>query len=224
MVQCLLHRAYLISSDWQIFSKEVDFLKRVFANNGYPVDFFLACVNKFLNSKCGTKADTKVIVDKVETIFVVPYIGLPSIIFGRKIRDLLIRNYGIDVRVVYTTFKVKNYFSLKCRTPLSLVANVVYKFNCLRDANVSYIGKTKRHLATRVREHRNTASAVSEHLNECSACKLGYSVRDSFKILDRGKSDFEITIKEALQIRNNRPTLNKKLMTQGTSFLLKIFC
>ena len=54
LVQCLLHHAYLISSDWNIFSKEFDFLKSVFAKNGYPSDFFFACVNKFLNSKCGT--------------------------------------------------------------------------------------------------------------------------------------------------------------------------
>ena len=223
LVQCLLHRAYLISSDWHIFSKEVDFLKSMFAKNGYPADFFSACVNKFLNGKYGTEANSKIIRDKVETIFVLPYIGLPSVIFGRKIKDLLIRNYGIEVKVVYTTFKVKNYFSLKCRTPLPLLANVVYKFNCSRDADLSYIGKTKRHLVTRVREHSKSASAVCEHLEGCDACKSDYSVEKNFKILDKGNNDFEITIKESLQIKNNKPPLNKKLMTQGTSFLLKIF-
>ena len=223
LVQCLLHRAYLISSDWHIFSKEIDFLKSVFVKNGYPVDFFFACVNKFLNNKYDTVSNAKIVEEKVETIFFVPYVGLPSMIFGRKIRELLSRNYGIDVRIVYSTFKVKNYFSLKCRTPLPLLANVVYKFNCLRDANVSYIGKTKRHLVTRVREHSNTASAVCEHLESCDVCRSEYSVGKNFSILDKGRDDFEITIKESLQIKNNRPPLNKKLMTQGTSFLLKIF-
>ena len=103
------------------------------------------------NGKCGAEANIKIIRDKVETIFVLPFIGLHSVILGRKIKDLLIRNYGIEVKVVYTT--VKNYFSLKCRTPLPLLANVVYKFNCSRDADLSYIGKTKRHLVTRAREH-----------------------------------------------------------------------
>ena len=32
-------------------------------------------------------------------------------------------------------------------------ANVVYKFNCLCDINISYIETTKRHLATRIKEH-----------------------------------------------------------------------
>ena len=213
LVQCLLHRAYLISSDWHIFSKEIDFLKSVFSKNGYPADFFCACVNKFLNGKCATKSNTKITEDKVETIFFVPYVGLPSVIFGRKVRDLLMRNYGINVKIVYTTFKVKNYFSLKCRTPLPLLANVVYRFTCLRYADISYIGKTKRHLVTRVRarveEHSKSASAVCEHLEVCNLCRSEYSVEKNFRILDKGKNDFEITIKELLHIKTIGPLLTK---------------
>ena len=78
-------------------------------------------------------------------------------------------------------------------------------------------------MVTRVREHSNSAYAVFEHLNSCDACMTAYLVKDSFKIFDEGKSDFEITVKEALQIRHNKPALNKKLMIQGTSFILKIF-
>ena len=164
----------------------------------------------------------KVVEEKVETLLFIPYIGLPSIIFGRKIKDLFKKNYAIDIKIVYTTYKVKHYFSLKCRTPLSLLANVVYKFQCLRDANVAYIGKTKRHLATRVKEHGHSSSAVFDHLSTCSTCKSKYSA-NCFKILQRGKNDLDITIKEALHIKYNRPSLNKKLYTQGTSFVLKIF-
>ena len=50
------------------------------------------------------------------------------------------------------------------RTPLPLLANVVYKLKCLRDANNIYIGKTIQHLATRVKEHGSSPSAVSNHL------------------------------------------------------------
>ena len=48
------------------------------------------------------------------------------------------------------TTKIKNFFSLKCATLKLLKANAVYKFSCLCDINISYIGKTKRHLATRI--------------------------------------------------------------------------
>ena len=92
------------------------------------------------------------------------------------------------------------------RTLLPLLANVVYKFKCLCDANNIYIGKTIRHLATRVKEH----------------CKLNFSC-DIFSIIDSGKNDFEITIKEALHIKFKKPTINRLLFCQGSSFVLNVF-
>lgn len=222
LIQCLLHRAYLITSTWKLFCEEVDFLKNIFNQNGYPDHLFFSCVKRFLNSKFKHNTDNKIIDEKVETMFFVPYIGLPSVIFGRKLRELIRKYYGIDVRIVFTTFKVKNYFSLKCRTPLPLLANIVYTYKCLRDANNVYIGKTMRHLATRVKEHGNSSSAISDHLKSCDTCKRDFSY-NSFSILDRGKNDLEITIKEALHIKSKKPNLNKQLFSQGSSFVLNIF-
>ena len=160
--------------------------------------------------------------EKVETIFLIPYIGLPSIIFGRKLKRLLKDYYCIDVKVVVSSFKVKNYFSLKCHTPMPLMANVVYQFTCLRDANSTYIGKTIRHLTTRIREHTISPSVIKEHLSSCTTCKDNYSC-NSFKVIDSSNSDFEVSIKEALYIKHKNPNLNKQLSTQGMFFMLKIF-
>ena len=85
----------------------------------------------------------------VETIFCIPYLGLPSMVYGRKIREQFKSFFGIDVKIVFKSIKVKDCFSLKCQTPLPLLANVVYRFKCLHDIDKVYIGKTKRHLATR---------------------------------------------------------------------------
>ncbi len=142
--------------------------------------------------------------------------------FGRKLRGLFKKYYGIDIRIVFTTFKIRNYFSLKSRTPLSLVSNVIYKFQCLCDTDKVYIGKTKRHLATRVGEHGRSSSAIFDHLNACTLCKEKFSC-NSFKIVDKGRDDFDTTIKEALLIKSNRPSLNKQLYSQGSSFILNIF-
>ena len=128
----------------------------------------------------------------------------------------------MDIRIVFTSCKVKNYFSLKCRAPLPLLANVVYKFQCLCEANQIYIGKTVRHLATRVKEHSNSTSAIGKHLEQCVLCKENISC-DSFKILDCGTSDVDVSIKEALHIKDKKPGLNKQLFANGASFILNIF-
>ena len=223
LVKCLLHRAYVVSSSWCNFSKEVDYLRNIFSMNGYPNHIFESCVKQFLNHKCSNEpVERSTKEDVVETMFFIPYIGLPSLIFGRKIKSLFKTFYSIEVRIVYTTFKVKNYFSLKSRTPLPLLSSVVYKFRCLCDANNVYIGKTMRHLATRVKEHEKTQSAIKDHLARCQACSTNYSC-NNFSIITTGKNDFEITIKEALHIKNKQPNINKQLCSQGTSFLLNVF-
>ena len=48
---------------------------------------------------------------------------------------------------VFNGFKVSSYFSLKSKSPPSLLpSNVVYKLSCLCDTNVTNVGKTKQHL------------------------------------------------------------------------------
>ena len=222
LMQCLFHRAYTVSSNWYVFSKEIDFLKGIFLKNGYPENVFFSCLRNFLNQTYKNVTKAKVMEDKVETIFFVPYIGLPSVIFGRKLREMFKKYYCIDIRIVFTTFKVKNYFSLKCRTPMPLLANVVYKFQCLRDADGVYIGKTIRHLVTRVKEHSHSGSAIYDHLLQCEECKKKISC-NLFTVIDSGRNDFEISIKEALHIKSKKPRLNKQMFSQGASFTLNIF-
>ena len=85
LIQCLLHRLYIISSSWLTFSQEAGFVKAVFSQAGYPVDMFTSCVRRFMNNKCDKSIqNSKIEEDRVETIFFIPYIGLPSIIFSWK--------------------------------------------------------------------------------------------------------------------------------------------
>ena len=222
LIRCLLHRAYMISSDWYTMHKEFQFLRDLFIRNGYPEKLFSSCLQRFLSEKFATTTETKVREESVETVFSIPYVGLPSTVLARKVQQLMKENFGITVRVAFTTFKVKNYFSNKCRTPTPLMANVVYKFQCLIDSNKAYIGKTKRHLTTRVKEHCQGPSAIRSHMDECNVCREKVS-SESFTIIDSGQTDFDITIKEALYIKSHKPVLNKQLHSQGSSFILNLF-
>ena len=212
----------MISSDWATMSREFEFLKDVFQKNGYPEKLFYSCVRKFLHRKRSGISDKQIKEDGVEAIFCIPYIGLPSIIFGRKVRALFSTNYGISIRIVYSTFKVGNYFSLKSKTPMHLLANVIYQYKCLCDTSLTYIGKTKRHLAIRVKEHKQGQSAIHDHLEGCDQCKQAFSCKE-FSVIDSGRDDYETTIKEALHIKYMKPRLNRQLYSQGASFVLNVF-
>ena len=225
LIECMLHRAYNISSNWSLFVEEVEFLQKTFIENAYPLQLFTSCVNRFIMKKFKPEQPC-IDQEKMETIFVIPYIGKASVIFGNKLCKLFKSQFLVDVKVVYTSFKVKNYFSLKCRTPLPLMAKTVYKYTCSRDANLTYIGKTKRHLATRVKEHGCTnppTTAIGNHLTTCMACRSHFSL-NKFKIIDTARSNLQCCIKEAIYIKRQKPIINTQLTTtSGMSFFLNIF-
>ncbi len=133
---------------------------------------------------------------------------------------------------IFTSHKVKSHFSLKCRTPLSLCSNVVYKFQCLCDTNKSYIGVTSRPFCIRVDEHLNLTkrsgeadSAINKHLDSCQKCFKGTRLKQSehFEILRHCSSPYTAKIQEALLIKRHNPNLNIQQFNKGASFTLKIY-
>lgn len=132
----------------------------------------------------------------------------------------------VTICPVFNTFKVSNYFSLKCQTPKQLLSNVVYKYTCLCDTNITYIGKTKRHMAVRILEHLKfedvkPESEIKSHLGSCNVCKS--SSLDNFEILQKCKTDHEAKINEAMFILKQNPRLNKNLFNKGSLYTLKVY-
>ena len=135
---------------------------------------------------------------------------------------------NFSVSAIYKTFKTGTYFQLKSCTPLLLCANVVYKFMCSCDSNLTYTGESTRHLNTRVGEHLNVASqhensAIKQQILLCNVCSNVRHDLKSFEILKQCKSDFPAKTHEALLIKNYRPSLNKQLYVHGSSYLLNIY-
>ncbi len=222
LAKCLLNRAWNICSSYVLLHQEIEKIREMFLNNGYSNIFFDKIVKDFIYKKRETKIDSEQKEENRDYVICLPYIGQPSLVFKRKIVKIYKQYFNVDISVVFKTCKVKQYFSLKSKTPLDLKTNVVYKFSCLRDANVSYVGKTKRHLVTRVKEHLKLKnSAIKQHIDNCNSCK-DINITH-FKILHSGTSDFNVKVKEALEIKRVNPTLNIQMYQNGASFLLNVF-
>ena len=193
----------------------------MFRLNGYPLGMFEKCVKKFLYSKHNDS--TKLYASSVDhkNVLCIPYIGLPSLQLKKKLENIFRNDLRTDVKCVFRSHKIGMHFSLKDATPHNLLSCLVYKYTCVCDAQLSYIGKTKRHLATRIREHASRESAIRSHLDNCNTCELSYN-KDCFSIMDKGNSDFDCYIKEALLIKKHNPKLNLQLYS-GRSFQLQIF-
>ena len=102
----------------------------------------------------------------------------------------------VEIIPAFNSFQVSSYFSVKSRSPGLLSSNVVHKFSCLCDTNLTYIGKTKRHLMVRRLEHlvieNSQKSEIKRHLRSCNLCRV--SGCENFEILRECKSDRESKI------------------------------
>ena len=164
IIKCFLQRAYTLCTTWKSFDKETRTLKRHFSGNGYPQSLFDNVLRTFLVDK---KSDNpKLPRDREKYCIVLPYFGSVSDRFSNRFRSLCNR-YNLNARVVFRPFKIGSYFCHKSRVPMMLKSLVVYKYACPVDPVQIYVGRTKRHLLTRIREHGKTQSAVSAHNSTC---------------------------------------------------------
>ena len=112
------------------------------------------------------------------------------------------------MKLVFNSFKIKNYFSYKDPIPDDLKSFLVYKFTCA-SCSSSYIGETCRHFKTRIEEHikKDNKSHIFKYLHSTTTCFDSYNSL-CFKIIDKANSKFDLKIKEALHINWRKPNLN----------------
>ena len=106
----------------------------------------------------------------------------------------------------FKTFKTQNYFKNKDKLSSNVSSSLVYKFEC-EQCNACYVGETRRHLQTRIKEHirGHPQSEISKHEHIPSP--------NNFHILQRTK---HTKIAETLHIRKHK-TNKIKLLNNFTA-------
>ena len=119
----------------------------------------------------------------------------------------------VDIKLVFSSYKIKNFFSFKDPIPNALKSFVVYQFTCA-GCKSHYIGETTRHFSTRIKEHTLTDrnSHVFKHLNNSVDCKSSYS-NDCFKILDSARTAYFLKVKEGIYIKHLKPEWNAQVQS-----------
>ena len=87
-------------------------------------------------------------------------------------------------------------------------SRMIYRFRCRRmDCDEEYIGESGKTFAERFREDMNAPSPIHDHHNiTCNELSL-----DNFSIVGREDQCIVRTIKEAILIRLNYPSLNRNV-------------
>ena len=102
----------------------------MFKLNSYPISYFNKVLDGFLNSSVTLNNDSNEDVNFV--LIKIPFIGEQSYTLSKRLKNIIEASNNCKVRVIFSSFKVRNYFSLKAKTPYQLSSNVVYKFMSAR--------------------------------------------------------------------------------------------
>ena len=96
----------------------------------------------------------------------------------------------------------------KDKDPILKRSGVIYRIKCNRvECNEEYIGESARNFGERFKEHLKAPSPIHDHINIS-----GHTVSiEDFSILAREDQTLLRTIKEAIYIRANNPSLNRNV-------------
>ena len=216
LIATLVHRAIKICSVNKI-DNELATLQRLFVENGFPVGIVQSTIRRKLDR-------TKQAVDsdpEIRTVVMrLPYIGKPSVVYGKRIASTVSRCYrSVSVVPIFTTRKVPTR-ALKDALPTLASSNIIYLYEC--HCGSDYVGKTTQILGKRIGQHvppifrsksgrkyklpKTHSSAIGQHLIENAECAEKYH-DGKFSILARGRNFYHLSVLEAIFIRLRKPVL-----------------
>ena len=228
LIRTLVDRARKLNNTENGFQQDLKKLIFTLQRNSFPFYFINNTIQRYLDKdKNTTSPNTSRPNTNIEQqttdkrYFKLPYIGDFSRHTQRKLTQLIKRFCtDIEIKLVFTPYKIKNLFCFKDQIPDLSKSMVVYQFSCA-GCNSRYIGETSRQLTTRIKEHTTSDknSNIYKHLHASPSCHNQFS-QSCFKIIDSAHSTFSLKIKEALHINKLNPDLNVKIHHFNTIFSL----
>ena len=232
-----IQRAIRVSSDRDTTECSLSTIKQLFSQNGYPPDLITRAIKnnkhkgnvKSRNSKNANKNTSQIYMR-------LPYINetivrrVNGILRSSKapIKPVWINKNSLQKRLVSSALiqppcpsgnkkchTCENGLRGKCNTK-----NVVYKITCTlcktEQRNDCYVGECTRPVRYRYNEHlsdtrlRKLDTPLGEHTLQSHRNLSNDQINNMFQIeiLDRGKDCADVKIKESIQIRNLKPSLN----------------
>ena len=198
LIDTLLFRCFSICSDFTLFHLEVENLREILKKNSCPPGIIEHSIKSYLNK------------------LHVPKRALSSNLKRKLITCFKNSLPQCNIKIILKSINcLSSLFHFKDVIPKELQSHLVYKFSC-GNCNVTYYGKTERHLNVRSSEHIGIShltgkrveckpSAVSNHL----LLHNHDSDFNDFTILCRDNIGFRLLLKESILISRDSPVLNK---------------
>ena len=232
LIKTLIHRAMMICSKERL-SSELEYIKSTLINNGYPERI----ISKIIKSKLGAHEKPQLISGENENearkVYLrLPYAGAVSAKYAVRIKGAVSRCYAnVSLRIIFKSRPILPA-AIKDVLPTHTNSNIIYQYLC--HCKSAYVGRTARRLQVRIGEHipmyvrnksaslkgRKPSSSIAQHLVENPECREHYNDLQ-FTILGHGRTDFHLSVLEAMHIMQKQPILCRQKKFVYTTVLFK---
>jgi len=168
----LVDHAILLSHE-KFHTGNLSIIKSILKNNCYPENIVNKVVSKRLKFlkynklKCTNDCSNEN-VESFNNVLTLPYIHNISEDIKRSLRNILDVRFTIPKKLDIIIKKGKD------RLESQRVTEIVYKINC-KNCEKVYIGQTKRHLATRINEHKKNINNSSGNFSVVTDHRLTFN-------------------------------------------------
>ena len=125
-----MDRSFKICNNWHSFQNDIERIQSNLIKNAYLPFLIDKVIKKYLSYKFSLNQNQ---IQEVH-YFKLPYIGNLSHHIKNKLSKLCKEfcRENVNIKLIFTSFKTKNYFSYKDSIPDDLKSFLVYKFTCPR--------------------------------------------------------------------------------------------
>ena len=131
LIRTLIDRAYNINNTWLGLHEDITKLMEILKKNLFPAHLIERVANRYITGTLSNHCPQGSLLTSPIFYFQVklPYIGHFSVVTQKKIR-LFIKRYcnDLDIKLVFSSFKIGNLLGVKDPIPGGLHSRVVYTF------------------------------------------------------------------------------------------------
>ena len=220
-IRAYISRAYKISSSWDLFNFEIERIKQILINNGFPNGLVEDEIATFLNRKLSPSGEASPV---KHTIYYRNQMTSAYKQDERVLKNIIHRNVSctngndrIQLVCYYKNDKLNQLImtnNLTNKRKGIQKTNVLYEYSCPDEdcklLNAQYIGLTTTSLSRRMTMHLQDG-AIKKHLRTAHATTLTRQhLENNIKILKQINDTVRLEIAESLLIRNLKPSINNQ--------------
>ena len=228
-ITTLINRAYILTSSYTLFHKEITFLRQYFMKNLYPEKLFNLKLRTFLSKKYELAPLVVSTVPRLTIHLEVPYIGYQTNKMIAEIKCLSSKFYPPINTLFYSrnSHRLGNHFRNSSRSSnVFMCSKLTYKYTC-DSCQLSYIGNTSLQMFMRMHKHKGTSFRTNRLLSnpEESAIRSHCYKKDhlfkfsNFSIIDRCNKE-DLKLLESLYTHKLQPSLNNYQIPEKLSIAI----